>query len=165
MHFMGLEAISRPTRSTGRILVSLSFAIWFIKFYDLPIEDFNFNGISFPQDSSYFAIQLVVMLFVLISHIINWYGDHVARKGWNISDKVTLSAGFGTDTSIVSRLDSIIRIVKEKAGNESESSIIIDRLNEIKRETLGLDSFAWWYIYVWHLLIPVVICIMALFWP
>ena len=35
MHFMGQEAISRPTRGTGRILVSLAIVIWAAKFYDI----------------------------------------------------------------------------------------------------------------------------------
>ena len=166
MHFMGQQAISRPTRGTGRILITFSLAIWFINFYNVPMQDLELNGVKLPQDSSYFVIQWVVMLFVLISHIINWYGDHVARKGWNIADKVTSTAGFGSDTALVTRLDSIIRIVKDGAGDKSEDSvaIIIDRLDEIKYDALKLNSYAWWYVYIWHLVIPVVFSIVALCW-
>ena len=164
MHFMGQQAISRPTRSTGRILITLSLTIWFINFYNVPIQNLELNAVKLPQDSSYFVIQWVVMSFVLVSHIINWYGDHVARKGWNIVDKVTSTAGFGSDTALVTRLDSIIKIVKEKAGDKSEDSIaiIIDRLDEIKNDALRLNSYAWWYVNIWHLVIPVVFSIAAM---
>lgn len=167
MHFMGQQAISRPTRGTGRILITFSLVIWFIHFYNVPIQNLDFNGITLPQELSYVAIQWVVMLFALASHATNWYGDHLAWKGWNIEDKVTASAGFGPDTALVTRLDSILRIVREKAGDNSEDSVamITDRLAEIKYDALKLNSYAWWYVYIWHLVIPVVFSIVALCWP
>ncbi len=164
MHFMGQQAISRPTRGTSRILLSLSFAIFFIKFYGVQLENLNFYGVRLPPDLEYLTAQVVIMLFILTSHVVNWFGDHISYQGWNIEAKVTTAAGFGSDTALVTRLDSVIRIVKEKIGNEQEHNIILERLDEIRCSVLKVNSYAWWYIYFWHLFVPIVASITAVFW-
>ena len=165
MHFMGQQAISRPTRGSGRNLVSLSFVVWFVKFYGTSVKNLSISGVELVDPSQdYDLVQWVVMLLLLAHHVVNWYGDVVSYKGWNIiSDKVTSAAGFGSDTGLVSRLDSVLKIVKEKIGNESEQGIIPVRLDEIKNGVVRLNSFAFWYIVIW-LGIPVVCCFVALFW-
>lgn len=164
MHFMGQSAISRPTRATGRLLVSVSLGIIFVKLYDIPIENINFYEITLPKDAELFYIEIIVVCFILASHLINWYGDLVSYRGWNISDKITSTAGFGTDTGLISRLESILRIVKEKVGNESENHIVVNRLEEMRSDAVRINSIAWWYIYIWHLAVPVVVCAFALAW-
>ena len=101
------------------------------------------------------------MLPLLIYHLMNWWGDRRAYKGWNVREKVTSVAGFGTDTALVTRLDSILRIVKEKIGTDSKSAI--KRLEEIKTEVCRLNTFACWYVWIWGVF-PVVCCCIALFW-
>lgn len=165
MHFMGQQAISRPTRATGRMLISFAFAIWFVKYYGVPVINLNFNGLTLPPDKKYALVQWIVMLPILAAHLVNWLGDRIAYKGWNIREKITSTAGFGTDTALVSRLDSILRIVKEKIGQQSEEHIAIRRLEEIRHEVIRLNSFAGLYIYCWNLLIPIGCCFTALFWP
>ena len=164
MHFMGQEAISRPTRGTGRILVSLSFVIWFAKFYDVSFQEFEFNGVTLPAaEDGYVFVQRLVMGVLIASHVMNWWGDHVSYTGWNIRDKVTAGAGFGSATRLVSRLDSVLRTVKEKAGDQSEENIALEMLKEIRSEVIRLNSFAGLYIWSW-LFVPVVCSFVALLW-
>ena len=165
MHFMGQQVISRPTRGSGRNLVSLSFVVWFVKFYGAPIKNLVISGVELVDPSQdYDPVLWVGMLLLLVHHVMNWYGDVVSYKGWNIiSDKVTSTAGFGSDTGLVSRLDSVLQIVKEKIGNKSEQDIIPVRLDEIKNGIVRLNSFAFWYIVIW-LGVPVAGCFIALFW-
>ena len=164
MRFMGQEAVSRPTRGTGRILVSLAFVIWFTKFYDIPLQELEVNGIGLPPaDDGYVIVQWLATALLVGSHLMNWWGDHVAYKGWNIRDKVTAAAGFGSATALVTRLDSVLRTVKEKAGDQSEESIAIDMLREIRSEVIRLNTFAGMYIRSW-LVVPVGCSVLALLW-
>ena len=165
MHFMGQDAISRPTRGSGRTLVSLSFVVWFVKFYGASIENIVISGVSLPDSSnSYVLVQWIVMLPMLIYHLLNWWGDRSAYKGWNVREKVTSVAGFGPDTALVTRLDSILRIVKQNVGNSREIHIVIERLEEIKTEVCRLNKLACLYIWIW-VVFPFSCCWIALLWP
>ena len=164
MHYMGQEAISRPTRGTGRILVSLSFVIWFAKFYDVSFQDLEINGVTLPTaNDGYVFVQWLIMVVLVASHFMNWWGDRVSYRGWNIRDKVTATAGFGTATALESRLASVLRTVEDKAGNQSEEYIAINMLKEIRTEVIRLNSFAGLYIWSW-LVVPVLCCLVALLW-
>ena len=64
---------------------------------------------------------------------------------------------------LVSRLDSVLRTVKEKAGDQSEDNIAIEMLKEIRSEVIRLNSFAGLYIWSW-LFVPIVCSFVALLW-
>ena len=90
MHFMGQEAISRPTRGAGRILIDLSFVIWFAKHYDVSFQELEFNGITLPAaEDGHVFVQWLVMVVLIASHVMNWWGDRVSYKGWNTRERVT----------------------------------------------------------------------------
>ena len=63
----------------------------------------------------------------------------------------------------MSRLDSVLRTVNEKAGDRSEENIALEMLKEIRSEVIRLNTFAGAYIWSW-LLVPVVCSIAALVW-
>ena len=161
MHFMGQQAISRSTRGTGRVLIGFSIATWFVKFYDIPMQDLNVYGVQVGEISNHIVFHMVLASFLMVGHVLNWYGDHLAYKRWNIADKVTLQAGFGTATALVTKLDSVLRTVEEKTGNDSERRIALDMLKEIRSEVISLNSFAWLCVYVWHLVVPVAACVVS----
>lgn len=165
MHFMSQDAISRSTRVTARALMALALVIFFVKYYSVSIEGhLTVYGVTLTSDVNYrFALWTFASLLFL-GHVSNWYGDYVSYKGWNIREKVTSKAGFGSDTALVTRLDSVLQIVQEKVANGSEKHIAIQRLEEIKTEVIKLNSYAGWYVYGWNLVAPMVCCFGSLFW-
>ena len=164
MHFVGQDAISRPTRGSGRTLVSLSFVVWFVKFSDAPIENLVISGVKLLGSSqAYGFVQWLVLLTLLMYHLMNWSGDWQSYKGWNVRDKITMTAGFGPDASLVSKLEKTLHIVRENTRHNPEAEKAIERLDEIRNEVCRFNSFACWYILVWAV-IPGLCCAIALFW-
>ena len=165
MHLAGQDAISRATRASGRTLVSLSFVIWFVKFVDAPIGDIVISGVSLPESSSgYGLVQWIVMVPLFVYHVMNWSGDLLSYRGWNDRNKITLSAGFGSATGLMTRLDSVLRTVEEKYGSHpNEESLAIHHLREINSQVRLLNSFAGLYIFLW-IIFPVLCCGIALLW-
>ncbi len=133
MNFMSRQAISRPTRSTSRLLISLSFTVWLIKFYDVDIVDLKFSEITLPPNL-YSTFYIGALSFLLINHLLNWYGNYISYKGWNIGDKETSVAGFGSDSSLTSRLISTLAFVRNECKNEKMKERILERLDEIKHD-------------------------------
>ena len=124
MHLAGQDAISRATRASGRTLVSLSFVIWFVKFVDAPIGEIVISGVSLPESSSgYGFVQWIVMVPLFVYHVMNWSGDLLSYRGWNDRNKITLSAGFGSATGLMTRLDSVLRTVEEKYGSHPNERV------------------------------------------
>ena len=164
---MGQQAISRPTRNSSRILITFSLAIWFINFYDVSFFHFKFYEITFSPDLNYCIFQYILMGFILLNHIINWTGDLLSFKGWNTEEKVTMKAGFGSATSVVSRLDSILINIEEKINNQHEDYLkqIYKQLKEIKNDIKKIYSFAILYIWGWYLIVPLAFFLIALIWP
>ena len=165
MHYFGQEAISRPTRRSARALVLLSFVVWIVSVYKLPIEDFAISGVALTgTDTAFAALRWVVLLFLLADHTMNCCSDVLAYKAWNVRDKLTATAGFGSDTGLMNKLDAVIQTVKEKMSSTSsdEREIALERLNEIRTELWRLNNFAAWYLGAW-ILIPTLCCIVALF--
>ena len=138
--------------------------LWFVKYHGVSISDLNINGVSLPAGEDYGLVQWIVAVPIMLGHAINWYGDKLAYQRWNISDKVTSKAGFGSDTGLVSRLDSVLAIVREKTGSESEQHIAVTRLEEIRSDVIRLNTFSGWYIYLWNLAAPLGCSLTALFW-
>ena len=64
----------------------------------------------------------------------------------------------------MTRLDSVLKTVKEKVGaSESEENIAIAHLEEINTGVARLHTFAGLYTWIW-LAFPAVCCFIALFW-
>ena len=165
MHLAGQDVISRATRASGKTLVSLSFVVWFVKFVDAPIGDAVISGVSLPESNNgYGFVQWVVMIPLLLHHVMNWWGDRLSYRGWNDPTKITLSAGFGSATGLMTRLDAVLRTVKEKFGQSNgEESIAIHHLREINTQVRLLSTFAGLYILLW-IGFPVVCCGISLLW-
>lgn len=166
VHFLGQEAITRPTRGSGRTLVSLSFVVWFVKFSDAPIENLVISGVQILESSeaTYGFVHWVVLLALLAYHIVNWFGDWQSYKGWNVRDKITMTAGFGPDAALVSKIEKTLHIVRNNIGSKGkEGEIVLQRLDEIKNEVCRLNSFACWYIWLWGV-VPFLCCAIALGW-
>ena len=121
-------------------------------------------GVTLPADGNYKLAVWTLANLLFLGHLSNWYGDRVSYKGWNIRDKVTSTAGFGSDTALVTRLDSILQVIQEKVGDSSEEHLAIQRLEEIKTDVIKLNSYAFWYVYGWNLVAPMVLCFGALLW-
>ena len=165
MHYFGQDAISRPTRRSARTLVSLSLVFWLIGFYTVPVEQLVISGISLPgAKEALSALRWVVLLFSFADHLMNWFADLLSYKAWNVRDKLTSRAGFGTDTGLMNKLESVILIVNEKMPDPSSSAerkIALSRLEEIKTEVWRLNSYAAWYLAVW-IGAPALCCVVAL---
>lgn len=165
MRFMSQDAISRPTRVTARALMSFALLIAFIKYYGVDIPNqLNIYGVTLPSDQNYHIVVWIVAIFLVLGHLSNWYGDRVSYKGWNIKDKLTATAGFGSSVALMTKLDSVLKVVKEKVGQESEKQIMNAHLDEIKTDVIRLNSYAGWYIYGWNLIVPVTLCVGTLIW-
>ena len=166
MHFMGQQAISRATRATRRLLISLSFVVWFIRFYDVSIDNLEFYNIKLPTgNNSYYCLQQFFLIYSLLNHFGSWFGDYISYKSWNVVPRLTSTAGFGSDRDFTTKLDSVIKVVEEKIGTSSEHEIMLNRFRDIKKEIVNLNSYAGLYIWVWHLFVPIIVCLTALLWP
>ncbi len=168
MRLVSQQAISRTTRGSGRTLVSLSFVVWFVKFYDAPIEDIVISGVGLSDSSrGYALVQWIVLVPLLAYHVLNWFGDWLSYRAWNDPTKVTATSGFGSATGLMSRLDSVLRTVQEKiidgGNNTQEQRIAVDMLKEISSQVRLLGSFVGLYLLIWFLF-PVACSAIALFW-
>ena len=139
MHFFGQEAVSRSTRRSARTLVTLSFAVWVISTFDVALNNLVIAGIRLDAASDALSVlKWVVLLFLLGDHIMNWFGDVLSYRAWNVRDKLTQTAGFGSDRGLINKLDAILQTVNEKITQPgAEREIAMRRLDEIKTGSLA----------------------------
>jgi hypothetical protein len=172
MHFQGVELISRGTKLSARSVVVASFGI-LLTYYARDASDSTANiiGITLNVEQLKDAGALVVG-FLLIGHLISWWGDMLSFRAWNV-DKKTIRATWGESDLVgpieksIREIEQMERSLKELNGGANDQKVI-DRLARDASEArkflssindgLGrLNTFGWITIVGWYFIVPVLI--------
>ncbi|WP_299676834.1 hypothetical protein [uncultured Roseobacter sp.] len=81
MKLNGYEVFSRQTTASWRILVTLSSTLIAIKYFDYNTEAWPVLNRDVKTDD-FSTISSLVVLFLLVSYLVNWYGDYVGFTKW-----------------------------------------------------------------------------------
>ena len=157
MNFLGSEAISRPTRATGRAALFLALLLGLAGIGWIQAEQNSLIGITVSKDKFIQLLKLLCMLSCL-AHVVQWYSDYVSYCGWNVEGRLTADLHWvHNKTKLDSFLEAVSRLNEDKQDwpkvslNLSELCTQVDELNWSIR---SFDRFAKFYIFGWHLLLP-----------
>lgn len=165
MNFHGQEAISSPTRATGRTVLFFALLLGLAGLGWIDVADTSLLGLKVQPDKFIPMLQLICILS-LIAHLVQWYGDHVSYQGWNVTGKLS---GIGRiEGASRTKLDDLSDPALGPGSLEAESewdSRKLDRwasrIEEMCWNMKSFDYFAKFYVYRWHLALPFAATVMA----
>lgn len=176
MHFQGAELVSRGTKVTARSLVVASFGI-LIAYYARDTADTTANilGITMKIEQLK-VVGSIVVAFLLVGHVISWWGDMLSFRGWNV-DSRTIRATWGSSEFLapleksIRDIEQLMRLANEEVEQRDNERLFNDA-SEAKEAlqvaTSGLkrlNRFAWATLVGWYFVVPVAIAIIAIFCP
>ena len=173
MSFPGEQATSRATRVSGRTLLGLPMVGSSIAWGWLDATGFSMAGLTFKVGFVESSLALLVA-FLMLAHIVQWFGDLKSFNGWNIAGRKVIGLQDLSDTEAKSKLEALGRDLDRvlesrstavKANSEQEQSLIRVRdslpkvaelLPAFTKSVRGFGRFAFFYVYIWHLAVPLV---------
>lgn len=171
MNFLGQEAISRSTQTTGRTLLVLAFTLIVYKLGWIEAEEASIIGLRFKDDTFGLIVSLV-MGFVFIAHLVQWSGDFLSYESWNVDGRKISPAFRASPTE--TRLTMLIRSMSarlaededpRRAGKEQIERLdqLTEELRSFRRQLSHFGWFSFFYVYIWHLILPLSIAAIAVF--
>lgn len=158
MNFHGQEAISGPTRATGRTVLFFALLLGLAGLGWIDVADTSLLGLKIEPDKFVPLLQLLCVLSVL-AHVVQWYGDYVSYRGWNVTGKMPGAGRW--DAPAETKLRDLTDKITVLPEGDLDIISVKERLDEIENEIniLGwnmnsFDCFAKFYVYVWHLVLP-----------
>jgi len=178
------EVISRSTHFSSRILVLVSGSAIFVIRYNLNSENWTFfSEVKKSLSPEQFTeVGIVVLIFALIAHIVNWWGDWVSYSRWFKTSTTTVntleaSGRFNSEESI---LAALLRRLEQLEGqnfdNPEAGDLTGDRLNNLEGQIEEIQEMlkeikpgfsivtrtSQFVVFVWFLFVPVSISIFAI---
>jgi hypothetical protein len=113
--------------------------------------------------------------FLIFAHLVQWFGDYVSYRNWNI---------FGGEAAIMrdfdgrkeqSKLTAILEDLHQFSLAHSKGERPVDSTNEewgylvsdLKRlnsSVTQFNAYAVFYVWIWHLGLPISIGFLAIYW-
>ncbi|WP_299947963.1 hypothetical protein [uncultured Ruegeria sp.] len=170
MRLGGVDIISRATRSSMRVLLSLGVAILLVHYLEIDISEVTVLGIRLELNQTEGVIKSVLFI-VLVSHVVQWFGDFLSLRNWNVALKSTeVQILFGGRTTLVSKLEMYLKdwenlksIADEGKADvfEKQIELLSSETRKLRRFVLGDTIYAWFYVVLWSLVLPLGIGIWA----
>ncbi|MEM8824772.1 MAG: hypothetical protein AAGF30_14295 [Pseudomonadota bacterium] len=168
MNFLGEEAISRPTRATGRALLIFAFTLVIQKLGWIEVADTSVVGLRFAEDRLEVVLSILTAALT-IAHIVQWNGDRLSYSAWNIEGRrlggPRWDAPSKTHLSgLVYDLDSQLRDAGEENGHNLDITKLLQELRLLNQRVTSFRDYSFFFVYVWHMIVPVGAALIALCW-
>jgi len=168
MHIQGDKVISRATAFSARTLLIMSISTILVMWWDLDVAQLTF--LEMPVKEGFIEVgAFSTILFQAVNHFIHWRGDFLSMQSWNsgapANDIGTIDAG----STIITKLERVIERLsrlEDHKGDDLKGSLASTRkeLDKIRHENVRLYSYAGFYLYIWHLAVPLIAaCVSLLF--
>ena len=138
MHFQGKEIISRSTHVAHRSLISVASIAILSNLFDFKMYGENgikIFGMGFPE-GSIAPITFIILVLLSINYGLNYRGDYVSFKHWNIDDKP--GAGETFSYPLDTRYEATFR--KVSAFHEAAESLLDAKDDKCKHAINILDD-------------------------
>lgn len=170
MNFKGEQAISRPTRATGRTVLIVSLTLFLFKLGWIETADASIVGLRFAE-GKFETIATGILGLALLAHLVQWTGDLFSYQAWNINGRKMGAPRWGTSKD---QLDgffydlevSLNRI--QDPTNEQENLDLTGLQRNLSLLTNSLSRyrrFMLFYFYIWHMAVPILAAVVTLAWP
>ena len=119
------ELIGKSTQVSARTLVILSASVLLILIYDLNSKTWPIVSNREISPNQFVEISLIIIIFSLIAHVINWWADWISYTKW-----------FETSSTAVNTMD-------EMGAFGAEEPILIGikrRINQLKYSNYDKDD-------------------------
>jgi hypothetical protein len=183
----GTDLISRSTQNSARLLLSSSFAVTLVEYFNL--KPLNWPGINGEVPAAAYEFGAgIVIAFLCISLSVHWYSDIVAYRAWFKTNRVSigtlegLSSASNTETPLAAvnrRLEWISEDLRNLDELSAEHAKLDDRLKNLARNLNDLDRLlgeidpnfrrlngvAKFVLFGWYMLLPLgggLVAILAL---
>jgi hypothetical protein len=212
MHVNGSELISRPTQVAARsLLVFSSSTILIIRNGLDPNRWELLNGDL--QADTFFDALLLVIGFLLVSLLVNWWGDYVSYRSWFKSNEVSrgsawddfshkageppvrwlkcrmdelavqnrklerasqdlnesiekIDANKDDKEYFIKSMDQLVRVTNTFhntwEGTRRQVGAVSALLDELDARFERVDFAARFYVFIWHLALPVVLALTSI---
>ncbi len=159
MNFHGSEAISRSTRVTGRTVLLMSFLLVLATKGWISLAENTLLGIKLQEDI-FMPLLAALCVASIISHAVQWYGDYLSYKGWNIEGK--LPGMPRSSASSKNRLHDLGDTIARLASMDADGATMSKEFEQLSKQVQDLDKsmihfglYAKFYVFGWHLGLPV----------
>lgn len=129
------ELISRSTQFAARTLTVVSALVFFVDWYQLKPIKWSFLQSDLPIEA-YRSAVVALILFGLISLLVNWWGDYVAYTKWfksNVFAKGTFD-DLGSPQANEPPIANILRRIGFLADNSNKLDSALDDIRGIVAE-------------------------------
>ena len=184
--------VSRGTKVSARSVVITSFAIFLAYYANDPSKiSPSILGVGFTLDQIK-NVGIFIVIFLLIGHVISWWGDILSFCEWNVAGKSIVPTMWDKSKTISPLEDSIndiknvpisasdIKDIMNKYRDNEERlkfceeeirrmgknvSEIQKQLCEIRKGISHLTKFGWITVVGWYFIVPVVMAGLSVFKP
>ncbi|WP_421904333.1 hypothetical protein [Mameliella sp.] len=165
MNFQGKDAISRPTRTTGRGVLLLSFLLGLAGLGWIEIADNTLLGLSVKEDKFLPLLKLLCGLSV-VAHLVQWFSDYISYRGWNVTGKMPGGSRFSapSETKLQDCVDGLADLLEKNREDQCLSSRLEkleEQVKELRWDMRSFDIFSKFYVFGWHLCVPLGAAIVA----
>ncbi|WP_170425343.1 hypothetical protein [Ruegeria arenilitoris] len=153
-----------------RVVVSLSVAVLLVHYWEIDVSELSVLGIRLRIEQTQGVIT-TVLLISLVSHFVQWSGDFLSLRNWNVALKSTeVPILFGGKSKLVSKLELYLKDIEkfresiegtEFKGADEQIASLANETRQLKRFVCGDSAFAWFYVVGWCLVLPLTICFWA----
>ncbi len=181
----GKELISETTEKVVRRLVVTSSVAFFVKAYDVPLQDLKVLGAELPA-GLFDIVALALVLYFGYALIISWVGDLLAFRMWYRESSIWSDFGIQMNldkTFISGGVDLLMRLyslekskewppdfasLDAKAKSEYQDFKTNVELYCVRLEHAGtkfrmLSAFGHYYVWIQNFLIPVCCSLLAVY--
>lgn len=166
MNFQGKEAISRPTRATGRTVLFLALLLGLAGVDWINVADNSLVGLK-VNEHKFIPLLEVFCIVAAVWHVVQWYSDFLSFRGWNITGGTPRTSFLKPS---MTRLERVADLIMNLSEVKNDLETLPTQIEQIRRELSGLDwsirkfnTFARFYVYCWHLAVPLVaVCVAFL---
>ncbi|WP_155326411.1 hypothetical protein [Alkalilacustris brevis] len=131
------------------------------------LDEFAAFGVTI-QGERVESVVSAVLLFLVVSHVIQWRGDYLSYRGWNVIGRQPASMRSIEGTKEQTKLDAIAEDSREVAEKDAVTKAGLVQmqsyLDRMRREMTAFASFAWFYVWIWYLAFPLVAAVGVLVW-
>jgi uncharacterized membrane protein len=165
------ELVSRNTRYSSRVLISLSLSMLFSHYFSINLANFEVFGILFERWQIE-SILIALLMASFLIHLVNWIGDFLGLRNWVVGLKETeVQIFWGGRTPLVSKLKLYLEDWENLKENfTTENMETFERqLEDLRKETnrlrssvLTFISYSWFYVVIWMLVLPALLSVWAI---
>ena len=174
MRLLGEQAISSPTRASGRSVLLISAILIMIQLDWANLDNLTVFEVGIAEGKAEEALRWFAY-FLIFAHLVQWFGDYVSYRNWNV---------FGAEAALMrdiggrkeqNKLTAILEDLHnfseahskgEKPVNSSSEQwgYLVDDLKRLNRSVNQFNSYALFYVWIWHLGLPISVGAVAIYW-